>query len=123
MYREDNIPIQQVLPNTGEQEVTVVSICLTDAPIAWDTLCDAHIDTMFGSQSFLTDLTSAAATLYFDASSKALVGVVFTAEHGRTHVSGTITMSAYSGQELSIFPLEAAISEDVLYEEWDLCSD
>lgn len=122
-YRADNIPITQVLSNAGEKETKVVSIHLTDAPIEWNALCDAHIDTMFGSQVFLTDLTNATVTLYFDASSKALVGVVFTAENGQTHINGTIAVSAYDGRELSTIPATDTISEGILHEEWDLYSE
>jgi hypothetical protein len=83
-------------------------------------LCDAHLDTLFGSQAFLTDLDTATVTLYFDASTYTLIGAQFHGTYGQTAITGNITLSAANGQTTQYFPAAEEISEGTLSEEWQL---
>lgn len=101
----------------------MVTVQLEDAPINWDSICDAHIDSLFGTQAFLTDIKTGTITLYFDADTLLLAAATFSAEQGGTSVSGIIGVSTADGQTLQEFPLPETISEGTLYEEWTiLCS-
>lgn len=113
------VPAASVLPLDGNNR-QVVSLQLQNASIDWTTLCDAHIDSAFGTQAFLLDIETCSANLYFDAETFLLLGVVFTAQNGQTTISGNITLSAVDGQSLQEFPTPEAISEGTLYEEWDI---
>ena len=57
-------------------------------------------------------------TLYFDADTYQLVGVIFSAQNGQTTIHGTITVSTAEEQTLTEFPEPDAICDGTLYEEW-----
>lgn len=86
-------------------------------PLYWYSICDAHIDSTFGSQAFLTDIKTGTVVLYFDATTPHLAAATFTAEQGCTSISGIIDVSATDGHTLQNFPSPETISDGTLYEE------
>ena len=95
---------------------------VNDAPPNWDSICDVHIDSLFGTQAFLSDIETGTVVLFFDASTLLLAAATFTAEQGGTSISGIIEVSAADGHALQDFPLPETISDGTLYEEWDIIS-
>ena len=100
----------------------MVTVLLEDAPLDWNSICDAHIDSIFGSQAFLTDIETGTVVLFFDATTLLLAAATFTAEQEGTSISGIIEVSAADGHALQDFPLPETISDCTLYEEWDIIS-
>ena len=119
-YNSEAIPATSVLPLPDDDPRMVVSLHLKKTTIDWNALCDAHLDSLFGTQAFLTDACSGSATLYFDAQTFALIGVVFTAQNGQTEISGNIVLSTADGHTLQKFPTPETITEGTLYEEWNI---
>lgn len=119
-YDPNPIPANSVLSLPEDDGHQLVSLSLSKATIDWWTICDAHIDTYFGSQAFLTDVKSVSVTLYFDADTLLFVGATFTGGKDNTTISGSITMSAAGGHNLSEFPEKNTISEGILAEEWSI---
>lgn len=101
----------------------MVTARLEDAPINWDSICDVHIDSLFGTQAFLTDIKTGTVTLYFDADTLLLTAATFSTEQGGTSVSGIIEVSAADRQSLQEFPLPETISEGTRYEERHIIND
>lgn len=108
------------LSSRAGEGTQVICATLQDAPIFWNAICDAHLDTFFGGQAFLTDIKSAAVTLYFDAATYALIGVQFQGKQAQTAIEGKITLSAADGQSITEFPLPKEISDGTLSEEWQI---
>lgn len=102
---------------------SMVIVHLEDAPINWDSICDVHIDSLFGTQAFLTVIKTGTVTLYFDADTLLLAAATFSTEQGGTSVSGIIEVSAVDGQAFQDFPLPETISEGTLYEEWHILGE
>lgn len=119
-YNSKAVPLFSVLPVDETDTRRVISIQLENAKMDWNAICDANIDSYFGSQQFLTDLTTAAVTLYFDVDTNLLTGAKFTGKTEHTELSGTIIMSTVDGQFLSEFPEKNTISEGTLAEEWSI---
>ena len=101
----------------------MVTVRLEDAPVDWDSICDVHIDSIFGTQAFLTDIKTGTVVLYFDAATLLLAAATFTAEQGSTSISGNIEVSAAGGHTLQEFPLPEAVSDGTLYEEWRILGE
>lgn len=101
----------------------VLAVTLSDAPMLWNAICDAHIDTLFGSQAFLTDLKEAEAILYFDADTHTFLGAAFQGSYGQTAITGTIVLSATDGHTIGSFPPPEKISEGTLSEEWQVLQE
>ena len=118
-YQSKEVPAASVLPLEEGDTRRVVSIHIPKADMSWDSLCDVHIDTFFGTQAYLTDIKTGSVTLYFDVATHALIGVVFTAENGQTKISGIITVSTAEGHTLREFPDPTTLTEGTLYEEWN----
>lgn len=119
-YDPNPIPANSVLSLPEDDGRQLVSLSISKAAIDWWTICDAHIDSYFGSQAFLTDLKSVSVILYFDAETLLFVGATFTGEKDNTTISGSITMSAADGHSLSEFPDASSISDGILAEEWSI---
>lgn len=102
---------------------SMVTVQLEDAPINWDSICDVHIDSLFGTQAFLTDIKTGTVVLYFDAATLLLAAATFSAEQGGASVSGIIGVSTTDGQSLQDFPLPETVSDGTLYEEWNIIND
>lgn len=119
-YNGTPVAASSVLPLEQADDRQVVSIHISKASIDWWAVCDAHIDSYFGSQAFLTDVKSVSVTLYFDADTLLFLGAKFTGEKDSTKISGSIAMSATDGQALSEFPEKDTVSEGTLAEEWSI---
>lgn len=122
-YDPNVVAIATVLPAGEEDTRRVYSVTLPSAVLEWNALCDAHIDTLFGSQAFLTDVKTGTVILYFDAETNALAGVKITAQHGRTALSATITVSTADGQNLREFPETEDPIKGSLSEEWNFIEE
>lgn len=117
-YSSNPVSVNTLLPLAEGEDVQVVAVHLDDATLDWDSLCDAHIDTLFGAQTFLTDATTATVTICFDAETYVLIGASFTAEYSQTKLKGTITVCASDGHAFQKFPDPEEITDGTLYEEW-----
>lgn len=122
VYQTDAVAAYTILPVKEGDTRHIVTVQLPDAALDWAALCDAHLDTLFGSQAFLTDIKTAYVTLCFDAETLSLIGVVFSAQQGQTTINGTIMLSATEGQSLGTFPAPETLAEGTLYEEWEILS-
>ena len=122
-YARRPVALSKIIPKEESSGIYVVAIQVTDAPINWDALCDAHIDTWFGSQTLLTDFTQADATLYFDVKTSALCAVVFAAQSSQGNINCTITLSPADGLTLQEFPSAGALPTGTLSEEWSIISN
>lgn len=120
IYNDDSVPLFTVLPVDKTDERRVISVQLEKARMSWNAICDANIDSYFGSQQFLTDLTTATVTLYFDVDTRLLAGAKFAGKTEVSELSGTIIVSTAEGHALSEFPNPDSISEGVLAEEWEI---
>ena len=101
----------------------MVTARLDDAPLDWDSICDVHIDSLFGTQAFLTDIKTRTITLYFDADTLLLAAATFSIEQGGTSVSGIIEASSADGQTLQEFLIPETISEGTRYGERHIIND
>lgn len=120
VYQKDAIDADTLLPLEGEKVRQIVTVQIPDGTLDWAALCDAHLDTLFGSQTLLTDATTANVILCFDAETLELIGVVFSAQQGQTTINGTIILSATDGQTLDTFPEPETLEEGTLHEEWSI---
>lgn len=124
-FARDEVPANTLLPLSADSQRRIITVKLPNAHIDWSALCDAHIDTSFGSQSFLTDANIGTVTLCFDSHSYVLIGVVITANHGQTKLSCTVTVSTADGHALQNIPdfttiISDTVTEKNLCEEWNL---
>ena len=117
-YAPTPVPASLLDPFSESDPRSMVTVRLEDAPLNWNSICDVHIDSLFGTQAFLTDIKTGTVTLYFDADTLLLAAATFTAEQGSTSISGIIEVSAIDGHALREFPLPETISDATLYEEW-----
>ena len=120
VYDPTPVPADSLPPFPEGDSRSMVTVQLKDAPLDWDSICDVHIDSLFGTQAFLTDLKTGTVVLYFDASTLLLAAATFTAEQGGTSISGIIEVSASDGHTFQDFPLPETVSDGTLYEEWTI---
>ena len=121
-YTPEAVSISRFLGEGEAEDTQVVAIQISDAPIDWNAICDAHIDTWFGSQTLLTDHAQADATLCFDAETSKLLAVIFASEISQGNIHCTIKLSTADGHTMEEFPSSDALSSVPLQEEWNFFS-
>ncbi len=117
-YKFSPVNASSLLPVSEGEDKKVVTVKLRNAPLDWNALCDANIDTSFGSQAFLTDVKTGTVTLCFDALTHELFGAVISAKKGQIKITATVILSTAYGHELQAFPRAEEVSEGTLSEEW-----
>lgn len=90
--------------------------------IPWEKLCDAHIDSSFGGQDLLTSFQSAMVTLYFNAETLNLEGIVINQNNGSSSLYAVITVFTTDGHFTDNFPDITDLPVGILSEEWSICT-
>lgn len=110
----------QLLPLEEGDACSVFTARLENASLNWEALTDVHLDSMFGSQAFLTDVETGTVTLCFNTEDYTLVGVIISAKNSQTTISCTITVSTVEGQTIEEIPNQDSIGTGTLSEEWTI---
>lgn len=122
-FNENPVPASSLPIFDATDERSILIAKMNDVALDWNALCDAHIDSMFGSQSFLTNNKTGTVTLYFEESSLEIVAASFTAGESATSISGIIEVFAVDGQSLPAFPDKDTLTKGILAEEWRILDE
>ena len=125
-YNASPVLAASALPLNEGDTRTAVTVVIPAAPMQWEALCDANIDSYFGTQAILTDAETCIVFLYFNAESNAFIGATFTADTGQTTIRGSITVSTTDGHTLPEMPipeLVETIKDGLLEEQWEILQD
>lgn len=100
----------------------VYQVTLTEQPIQWKSLCDAHPDSLFGGQQLLTQFEKATVTLFFGTEDLTLKAAMVSSatEAGALELVMILT-PATTGPVLDLDSLE--VGKGYPHEEWNFPED